>query len=197
MCKRIVMHNQSEYYKFILNNHQPSECVVIVDYKMKLKLGIRSREIQRDWYGKWGLSVHGFLVVAQVGDDEKRTEVIDLWSKDTKQDACFSQSTMLLLAGTGTTCLPCAIYFLVSGFSLLWSGFNYLIQLHCKSIVYIMFETSTSLKKIETMKLNDVHVFDTFTFAEIALSLVLQWYILFVSSKNPPVRTYIFLSQAK
>ena len=60
-----------------------------------------------------------------------------------------------------------------------------------------MFETSTSLKKIETMKLNDVHVFDTFTFAEIALSLVLQWYILFVSSKNPPVRTYIFLSQAK
>ena len=47
-----------------------------------------------------------------------------------------------------------------------------------------MFETSTSLKKIETMKLNDVHVFDTFTFAEIALSLVLQWYIHFVSSKN-------------
>ena len=60
-----------------------------------------------------------------------------------------------------------------------------------------MFETSTRLKKIETMKLNDVHVFDTFTFAEIALSLVLQWYILFVSSKNPLVRTYIFLSQAK
>ena len=106
MCKRIVMHNQSEYYKFILNNHQPSECVVIADYKMKLKLGIRSREIQRDWYGKWGLSLHGFLVVAQVDDDEKRTEVID-----TKQDAWFSQSAMLLLARTGTTCLPCAFIF--------------------------------------------------------------------------------------
>ena len=97
MCKRIITHNQLEYYKFILNNHQPSECVVIVDYKMKLKLGIRSREIQRDWYGKWGLSLHGFLVVAQIGDDEKRTEVIDLWSKDTKQDAWFSQNAMLLL----------------------------------------------------------------------------------------------------
>ena len=27
--------HQSEYYKFILNNLQPGECVVIVDYKMK------------------------------------------------------------------------------------------------------------------------------------------------------------------
>ena len=84
MCKPFVTHNQSEYYKFILNNHQPSECIVIVDYKMKLKLGIRSREIQHDWYGKWGLSLHRFLAVAQIGDDEKRTEVIDSWSKDTK-----------------------------------------------------------------------------------------------------------------
>ena len=133
MCKQIAMHNQSEYYKFILNNHQPSECVVIVDYKMKLKLGIRSREIQRDWYGKWGLSLHGFLVVAQVGDDEKRTEVIDLWSKDTKQDAWFSKSAMLLLAGTGTTCLPCAFIFwwvalvYYGQVSIIW--FNYTVNL--------------------------------------------------------------------
>lgn len=103
--------HQSEYYKFILNNRQPSECVVIVDYKMKLKLGIRGREIQHDWYGKWGLSLHGSLVVAQIGDDEKRTEVIDLWSKDTKQDAWFSQSAMLSLVGTGTTWLSCAFIF--------------------------------------------------------------------------------------
>lgn len=86
--------HQSDYYKFILNNLQPGECVVIVDYKMKLELGIRSREIQRDWYGKRGLSLHGFLVVAQIGDQERRTEVIDLWSEDTKQDAWFSQSAM-------------------------------------------------------------------------------------------------------
>ena len=63
-------------------------------YKMRLELGIRSREIKRDWYGKQGLSLHGFLVVAQIGEEEKRTEVIDLWSEDTKQDAWFSQSAM-------------------------------------------------------------------------------------------------------
>ena len=40
--------HQSEYYKFNLNNLQPGECVVIVDYKMKLELGIHSPEIQRD-----------------------------------------------------------------------------------------------------------------------------------------------------
>ena len=61
--------HHSEYYKFILNNLQPGECVVIVDYKMKLELGIHSREIQRDWYNKWDLSLHGFLVVAQIGEE--------------------------------------------------------------------------------------------------------------------------------
>ena len=31
--------------------------------------GIHSREIQRDWYNKWDLSLHGFLVVAQIGEE--------------------------------------------------------------------------------------------------------------------------------
>ena len=61
---------------------------------MKLELGIRSREIKHDWYGKQGLSLHGFLVVAQIGEEEKRPEVIDLWSEETKQVAWFSQSAM-------------------------------------------------------------------------------------------------------
>lgn len=86
--------HQADYYKFILNNLQPGEAVVIVDYKMKLELGVCTREIQRDWYGKRGLSLHGFLVIAQVAEEEKRTEVIDLWSEDTKQDAWFTQSAM-------------------------------------------------------------------------------------------------------
>lgn len=67
---------------------------MIVDYKMKLELGVRTREVQRDWYGKRGISLHGFLVIAQVSASERRTEVIDLWSEDTKQDAWFSQSAM-------------------------------------------------------------------------------------------------------
>ena len=86
--------HQGEYYKFIQDNLQPGETIVIVDYKMKLELGVRTREVQRDWYGKRGISLHGFLVIAQVSASERRTEVIDLWSEDTKQDAWFSQSAM-------------------------------------------------------------------------------------------------------
>ena len=37
---------------------------------------------------------HVFLVVAQIGEEEKRTDVIDLWSEDTKHDSWFSQSAM-------------------------------------------------------------------------------------------------------
>ena len=61
---------------------------------MKLELGMRDREIQRDWYGKRGISLYGFYVVAQVGVDERRTEVLDLSSEDTKQDAWFTQSAL-------------------------------------------------------------------------------------------------------
>ena len=74
--------HQGEYYKYILDNLQAGEAVVVVDYKMKLELGVRKREIQRDWYGKRGISLHGFLAIAQVSETERRTEVIDLWSED-------------------------------------------------------------------------------------------------------------------
>jgi len=55
---------------------------------------MRSREIQRDWYGKRGISLHGFYVIAQISDTERRIEVIDLWSDDTKQDAWFTESAL-------------------------------------------------------------------------------------------------------
>lgn len=86
--------HQGEYYKYILNNLQVGEAVVIVDYKMKLELGVRACEIQRDWYGKRGISLHGFLAIAQVTTTERKTEVIDLWCEDTKEDAWFSQNAM-------------------------------------------------------------------------------------------------------
>ncbi|KAJ7377703.1 hypothetical protein OS493_027265 [Desmophyllum pertusum] len=38
--------HQGDYYKFILANLQPGDAVVIVDYKMKLELGVRLREIR-------------------------------------------------------------------------------------------------------------------------------------------------------
>lgn len=77
-----------------MKNLQPGEAVVIIDYKMKLELGMRSREIQRDWYGKRGISLHGFYVIAQVAVCERRIDVLDLWCEDTKQDAWFTQSAL-------------------------------------------------------------------------------------------------------
>ena len=86
--------HQSDYYHYVLKNLKPGECVVIIDYKMKLELGKRTREIQRDWYGKRGISLHGFYVIAQVSEDDRSAEVIDLWSEDTKQDTWFTQSAL-------------------------------------------------------------------------------------------------------
>ena len=78
----------------MLKNLKPGEAVIIIDYKMKLELGMHAREIQRDWYGKRGISLHGFYVIAQIAVDERRIEVLDLWSEDTRQDAWFSQSAL-------------------------------------------------------------------------------------------------------
>ena len=86
--------HQADYYKYVQNNLKPGECVVVIDYKMKLELGKRIREIQREWYGKRGISLHGCYVVAQVRENEKSSEVLDLWSNDTKQDAFFTQSAL-------------------------------------------------------------------------------------------------------
>ena len=86
--------HQADYYKYVLKNLKPGECVVVVDYKMKLELGKRTRENQRDWYGKRGISLHGFYVTAQLLPDKRSAEVIDLWSEDTRQDTWFTQSAL-------------------------------------------------------------------------------------------------------
>ena len=86
--------HQADYHKFLLNNLQPGDAIVTIEYKMKLELGVRLREYQRDWYGKRGISLHGLLVIAQVDEKTKVSEVLDLWSDDTKQDSWFSQSVL-------------------------------------------------------------------------------------------------------
>jgi len=86
--------HQSHYYQYVLRNLKVGQCVVVVDYKMKLELGKRMREIQRDWYGKRGISIFGFYVIAKVADGQRKAEIIDLWCEDTKQDTWFSQSAM-------------------------------------------------------------------------------------------------------
>ena len=86
--------HQGQYYQFLLKSLEPGELVMITDYKMKLELGAHSRETQRDWYGKRGISLHGCLVVAQTSESEKCMEILDLWNEDTKQDGWFTQSAM-------------------------------------------------------------------------------------------------------
>ena len=78
----------------MLDNLKCGEAVIIIDYKMKLELCIHSREIQRDWYGKRGISIHGFYVIAKLNNGDKKIEVLDLWSDDTKQDAWFTQNAL-------------------------------------------------------------------------------------------------------
>ncbi|KAK3741543.1 hypothetical protein QZH41_002927 [Actinostola sp. cb2023] len=84
----------SGYANFATLEKMVGEAVVIIDYKMKVELGMHAREIQRDWYGKRGISLHGFYVVAQVSDSKRKIDVLDLWSDDTKQDAWFTQSAL-------------------------------------------------------------------------------------------------------
>ena len=54
----------------------PGEIVVIIDYKMKIELGQRVRENQREWYGKRGRSLHGFFVIAQVSTESTLTVLL-------------------------------------------------------------------------------------------------------------------------
>jgi len=58
--------HQGCYYHYVLANLCSGEIVLIMDYKMKVELGLRTLENQREWYGKRGISLHGFLIIAQV-----------------------------------------------------------------------------------------------------------------------------------
>ena len=117
--------HQGEYYQFVQKNLKPGECVVVIDYKMKLELGKRSREIQRDWYGKRGLSLHGCYVVARLGEQERSSEVLDLWSDDTKQDAFFTQSALDICFTWLERTFPGFSVYLFSGMYSLYCILNY------------------------------------------------------------------------
>ena len=53
-----------------MKNLKPGEAVITIDYKMKLELSMHASEIQKDWYGKRGISLHGFYVIAQIAVDD-------------------------------------------------------------------------------------------------------------------------------
>lgn len=117
---------------------------------MKLELGVRAQEIQRDWYGKRGISLRGFLIIAQVEEDKKVTEVIDLWSEDTKQDAWFSQSAMDI----GFWCLEKEL----PGYRVyLFSGKTILYCIH-----FSVFKTGHVPKKTDKMLISFVKILPQF-----------------------------------
>ena len=86
--------HQAQYYRFVLAHLQQGQIVVIIDYNMKLDLGTTTREYQRMWYAKRGISVHGCYIIARTFDNVRKSDVLDLWSEDTKQDAWFTQSAL-------------------------------------------------------------------------------------------------------
>ena len=110
----------------------------IIDYKMKLELGKRTREIQRDWYGKRGISLYGCYVIAQVTENEKSSEVFDLWSEGTKQDAFFKQSALDVCFTWLERPFPGFAAYLFSGMNL------YCI---CAKLCLSLFRLPTLLKK--------------------------------------------------
>ena len=100
---------------------------MVIDYKMKLELGMHSREIQRDWSGKRGISLHSFYVIAQVTDSERHIEVLDLWSEDTKQDAWFMQIALDIGFAWMEKVFPNFQVYLFSG--------KYFLNIHVNTIV--------------------------------------------------------------
>ena len=102
-------------FRFVLDHLKPGEAVVSIDYEMKVELGMHAREIQRDWYGKRGISLHGFYLIAQASDSERRIDVLDLWADDTKQDAWFTQSALDIAFHWMENTLPGFHVYLFSG----------------------------------------------------------------------------------
>lgn len=90
--------HQGDYYKFVQKNLKPGECVIIIDYKMKLELGKRTREIQRDWYGKRGISLHGSYVFAKVTENEKNSEVLSSMNSSLLSRFLFSSFSSSIFA---------------------------------------------------------------------------------------------------
>ena len=83
--------HQGSYSQFVVSNLKPGE---LINYNMILELGKYSREIQCQFYGRQGLSLHGFYVIAKTEEENRESGVVDLWCEDTKQDSCFTQSAL-------------------------------------------------------------------------------------------------------
>ena len=79
-------------------NLGPNECVVVMDFKMKI-LSSLFREKQLDWFSKRGFSLLGALIIFGSADDEDHNEVLYHFflSDDTTQDAEYVNTVKQIL----------------------------------------------------------------------------------------------------
>ena len=84
----------TSFYK----NLGPNECVVVMDFKMKI-LSLLFREKQRDWFSKRGFSLLGALIIFGSADDQDHNEVLYHFfiSDDTTQDAEYVNTAKEIL----------------------------------------------------------------------------------------------------
>ena len=84
----------ASFYK----NLSPNECVVVMDFKMKI-LSSLFREKQRDWFSKRGFSLLGALIIFGSPEDEDHNEVLYHFfiSSDTTQDAEYVNTVKQIL----------------------------------------------------------------------------------------------------
>lgn len=69
----------------------------IMDYKMKVELGLRTRENQQEWYGKRGISLHGFLVIAQLPVNSFLVPFLAFFDFAVKLTLCLLTCTLCLI----------------------------------------------------------------------------------------------------
>ena len=108
---------QRDYYQYILKKSLTRLGRCNCRLQNEIRTGSRTREVQRETgTEKRGMSLHGFLVIAQVSKTEKRTEVIDLWSEDTKT-GCLIQPKCnghwIPLNGKGIPKLPGEQFYMI------------------------------------------------------------------------------------
>ena len=84
--------HQRQQFQQDIQNLQPGETVIVVDYMMKL-LFRKLYEPQSDWFGKKGVSLHGAMFFyRETSDGPIMTEYHDYFTEDDRQNWFFSAS---------------------------------------------------------------------------------------------------------
>ena len=84
--------HQRRQFQLDVQNLQPGEVIVVVDYMMKL-LFQKLYEPQNEWFGKKGVSLHGTMFIYRnTSEGPLMTEYHDYYSEDDSKNCFFSAS---------------------------------------------------------------------------------------------------------